>query len=96
MSPILCFNSSFKKKKKKNNAKYGRKISLEPQSSIILLGISGTGRRPNPQGFAQSYPSLGQVLIRQGYEASLPDVGLSKTLRIRPMPRAANSEENNT
>ena len=41
------------------------------------------------------YPSLGQVLIRQGLEASLSDVGLSKTLRIRPTPRAANSEKDN-
>ena len=40
--------------------------------------------------------SLGQVLIKQGWEASLPDVGLSKTLRIRLAPRAANSEEDNT
>ena len=40
-------------------------------------------------------PSLGQVLIRQGWEASLPDVGLSKTLRIRLAPRAANFEEDN-
>ena len=42
------------------------------------------------------HSSLGQVLIRQGWEASLPDVGLSKTLRIRPMPHATNSKENNT
>ena len=42
------------------------------------------------------YPSLGQVLIRQGWEASLPNVGLSKTLRIRPAPCVANSEEGNT
>ena len=34
--------------------------------------------------------------IRQGWEASLPDVGLSKTLRIRPAPHAANSKEDNT
>ena len=32
----------------------GRKFSLELQSSIVIFGISGTGRRPNPQGFAQS------------------------------------------
>ena len=40
--------------------------------------------------------SLGQVLIRQGWEAFLPTVGLSKILRIRLVPRATNSEENNT
>ena len=33
----------------------GRKLSLEPQSSIVLFGISNTGRRPNPQGFTQSH-----------------------------------------
>ena len=33
----------------------GRKLSLEPQSSIVLFGISDTGRRPNPQGFTQSH-----------------------------------------
>ena len=42
------------------------------------------------------HSSLGQVLIRQGWKASLPDVGLSKTLRIRPTPCATNSKENNT
>ena len=33
----------------------GRKLSLEPQSGIVLFGINGTGHRPNPQGFAQSH-----------------------------------------
>ena len=40
--------------------------------------------------------SLGQVLIRQGWKASLPGVGLSKTLRIRPVPCAVNFKEDNT
>ena len=40
--------------------------------------------------------SLSSVLIRQGWKVSLLDVGLSKTLRIRPTPCAANSEEDNT
>ena len=40
--------------------------------------------------------SLGQVLIRQRWEVFLPYVGLSKTLKIRPTPRAANSEKDNT
>ena len=74
----------------------GRKLSLEPQSGIVLFGISGTGRRPNPQGFAQSHASLGQVLIRQEWEASLSDIGLSKILRIKPTPYAANSKKDNT
>ena len=39
---------------------------------------------------------LGQVLIRQEWEVSIPDVGLNKTLRIRPTPRAANSKADNT
>ena len=42
------------------------------------------------------HPFLGQVLIRQEWEVSLPDVGLNKTLRIRPTPRAANSKAENT
>ena len=29
----------------------GRKLSFEPQLGIVLFEISGTGRRPNPQGF---------------------------------------------
>jgi len=33
----------------------GRKLSLEPQEGIVLFGISGTGHKPNPQGFAQSH-----------------------------------------
>ena len=33
----------------------GRKLSLEPQSSIVLFGISDTGRRPNFHGFTQSH-----------------------------------------
>ena len=28
------------------------------------------------------HPSLGQRLIRQGWEASVPDVGLSKFMRV--------------
>ena len=40
--------------------------------------------------------SLSSVLTRQGWKVSLLDVGLSKTLRIRPTPCAANSEEDNT
>ena len=59
-----------------------RKLSLEPQSRIVLT-------------HTMVHPSLGQVLIRQRWEVSLPDVGLSKTLRIRPAPRATNSEEGN-
>ena len=39
--------------------------------------------------------SLGQVLIRQGWEASLPDVGLNKFVRVasapRPIPKANNT-----
>ena len=42
------------------------------------------------------HPFLGQVLIRQEWEVSIPDVGLNKTLRIRPTPRAANSKADNT
>ena len=26
-----------------------------PLEGIVLFGVSGTGRRPNPQGFAQSH-----------------------------------------
>ena len=33
----------------------GRELSLEPQLGIVLFGISDTGRKPNPQGFAQSH-----------------------------------------
>ena len=33
----------------------GRKLSLEPQSGIVLFEISGMGHRPNPQGFAQPH-----------------------------------------
>ena len=58
----------------------GRKLSLEPQSGIVLFGISGTGRKPNPQGFAQSHPSLGQVLIRQGWKAYLSWCGIEQNL----------------
>ena len=42
-----------KKKSKINNDTCRRKLSLEPQLDIVLFGISGMGRRPNPQGFAQ-------------------------------------------
>ena len=33
----------------------GRKLSLKPQLGIVLFEISGTGHRPNPQGFAQAH-----------------------------------------
>ena len=33
------------------------------------------------------YPSLGQVLIRQGWEASLPIVGLNKFVRMASAPQ---------
>ena len=61
----------------------------------VLLNPT-SGRDASHPCLGVPYPSLGQVLIRQGWEASLPDVGLSKTLRIRPAPRAANSKEDNT
>ena len=32
-----------------------RKLSLKPQSGIVLFGISSIGHRPNPQGFVQSH-----------------------------------------
>ena len=38
---------------------------------------------------------LGQVLIRQGYETSLPDVRLNKFMRVvlipQPIPKANNT-----
>ena len=34
---------------------------------------------------------LGQMLIRQRWEASLHDVGLSKSVRVTPKPKADNS-----
>ena len=37
-----------KKKSKINNDTCRRKLSLEPQLDIVLFGISGMGRRPNP------------------------------------------------
>ena len=41
------------------------------------------------------YHSLGQVLIRQGWEASFPDVGLNKFVKVasapRPIPKANNT-----
>ena len=33
----------------------GRKFSLKSQSGIVLFRISDTGRKPNPQDFAQSH-----------------------------------------
>ena len=39
--------------------------------------------------------SLGQVLIRQGWEASLLDVGLNKFVRVASAPRPI-SKANNT
>ena len=58
----------------------------------VLLNLT-SGRNAS---YTMVHPYLGQVLIRQGWEASLPDMELSKTLRIRPAPHAANSEEDNT
>ena len=41
------------------------------------------------------YPSLDQVLIRQRWEASLPDVGWNKFVRMasasRPIPKVNNT-----
>ena len=45
------------------------------------------------------HPSLGQVLIRQGWKASLPDVGLNKSIRMtsapQPIPKADNTRLGN-
>ena len=41
------------------------------------------------------HPFLGQVLIRQGWEAFLPNVGLNKFVRVTSIPRPI-FEANNT
>ena len=40
--------------------------------------------------------SLGQVLIKQGWEASLPDVGLSKSVRVGARVDPAHPKVDNT
>ena len=44
---------------------------------------------------AMVHSSLGQVHIRQGWEVSLPDVGLNKFVRValapRPIPKVNNT-----
>ena len=42
------------------------------------------------------HPSLDQKLIRQGWEASLPDVGLSKFVRVGRRSIIAHPKANNT
>ena len=45
--------------------------------------------------YTMVHPSLGQVLIRQGWEVSFPNVGLNKFVRVastpRPIPKANNT-----
>ena len=40
--------------------------------------------------------SLGQVLIRQGWDTSLPNVGLNKFTRVASTPRPIPKANNNT
>ena len=42
------------------------------------------------------HPSLGQVLIRQGWEASLPDVELSKSVQVGTRVDPTHPKVNNT
>ena len=78
---------NLKKAKIKNILVGGTNLPQEGMSFIeMALSFS-------PQGFAQSHigercvvvvhPSLGQRLMKQGWEVSLPDMGLSKTLRTK-------------
>ena len=78
---------------------------VSPQCGIEQICEGGIGSSAHSQSkqyligerftHTMVHPSLGQVLIKQRWEASLL-MRLSKTLRIRPVPHAANSEENST
>ena len=61
----------------------------------VLLNPT-SGRDASHPCLISTWPKEGYGTPKHGWEASLPDVGLSKTLRIRPAPRAANFEEDNT
>ena len=71
-------------------------LELVAQGAGLILKVLLNPTSGRDASYTMVHPYLGQVLIRQGWEASLPDMELSKTLRIKLAPHAANSEEDNT
>ena len=81
---------------------------LGPQLGIVRFGMGKDRPTSHPHKFARSHngkrrlsplpykPSLGQRHIRQGWEASLPDVGSSKFMRVGRRSILAHPKTNNT
>ena len=68
---------------------------IYPKKELSTLGSGVTLTDLLNPTHIMVHPSLGQVLIRQGWEASLPDMGLNKFVRVasppRPIPKANNT-----
>ena len=81
---------------------------LDPQSGIVCIEMGKDRPTSHLHVFAQSHigerncthttvhPSLDQRLIRQGWEASLSDVGLSKFVQVGRKSILAHPKVNNT
>ena len=68
---------------------------IYPKKELSTLGSGVTLTDLLNPTHIMVHPSLGQVLIRQGWEASLPDVELNKFVKVasapRPIPKANNT-----
>ena len=71
---------------------------LGPQSGIVRFGMDNDWPTSHPHEFTHTtvYPSLGQRLIRQGWEVSLPNVGLSKFVWVEHKSILTHPKANNT